>query len=145
MTRAQAISFLQERYSSVVDEDKLGLTLTDDSGGFKVALDNALLEIGYTYSQLPTTTVGDSDVPAFRAVLAYYALRHIAEAAIPLVSIQTDFPRPLKRSEDIFTHIMELLKTALAEAQGFGYLTSIGIPQIQIASYTLDFLEPECE
>ena len=73
MTRTQAISYLNNRYSAYQLE--AAVTPDDTASGYKDVVDDSLLKLGTAYEDLDTAEVASEFVLPYRALLRYYGLK----------------------------------------------------------------------
>ncbi len=77
MTRAEAATFLGERFSAYLDA--VSRTATDSAGNLKPIIDDALRFLGYTAAAIPTAAPTDpEDEEDLRVQVAYRAMAQIS-------------------------------------------------------------------
>lgn len=139
-TRANALTYLQNQYAALCT--LTGQITTDSDAGYGPAIDDALMTLGTSYSDLPDATANNADVPAFRALLRYHALKHFAQKLAAKVDFAVTGSSASVRKETSkqLQQVRELMKEAASEVEAFGYSVSGG--GWAIGSLNLDFLEP---
>lgn len=144
-TRTNMLTFVNDDPGITVIATDLGNSKTDASGGYKSAIDQALLEYGTAYESLASATVVFADVPKFNKLLRYYVLRLLATTCANKVDIRTEAPSPEKKWSQMSKHLNDLMRDAKAEAQAEGYLADLTTlaGQIGYDEFLIDVIEPD--
>lgn len=137
MDRAAALAYIANEFPSLIAE--AGLNATDDNAGFKVAIDSALRNLSYAEADLETAdeTVKVSD---YLFLLDYYALRKLVRQLSMRSQYQVDGQQYY--DQQLFAQAKAMLDAAEKAVKSLGYNVNGGI---FVATYNLDFLEPDTE
>ena len=111
MSRVAASTYLTSQFQQTFEAAGVAY---DMSGGLDPIVDQALLWLGTSYSDLPTATVDDQDTPGFIALLRYAALTRIYDAVLSFVDVQISDPN-VSKSRNQF---VKNLESAVARAKG---------------------------
>lgn len=138
MTRAQAAAYLQTQFDLLVTAT--GQAATDASAaGYGPDIDNALRQLGTAEASLSTATVADADVPAYQALVEYYALRRFARRLVTATSVSA--AGISEQGQQMFEHVRLMLAEAAAAVAAYGY--NVDGSAWGTVRYNLDYLEPE--
>ena len=135
MGRADAVTFLSNKYGRYVAA--VGMAATDTDDDLKEPIDEALRALAVAEGDLATAVVADADMPAFRALLKVKGLEQIASAAGALfdVGVRGDSFRLSQLRAAIDKDLIRALSDPLAKrhlAVGFA-----------VGSIDFDFTEPD--
>lgn len=140
MSRLQAATYLSTEagLESLINES--GRKSTDTADGYKPAIDQALRRLGASESGLATAEIADSQIPAYIALMEYYALRLFARTIATRVDYQAT---SLEADRDaVFQHVRQLMEQAAEAAEAYGYSID-GDSAWSLGRLTLDYIEPE--
>lgn len=117
MDRSSSADYLAGTLAQLLTD--AGLDATDDPGGLKEIIDDALLMTGTAYDELATATVASADVLGYRAVLRFAGLLRIRDAIAHRVDITLDGPQMSKRRSQATTALDKMIEQAKAAADPF--------------------------
>lgn len=117
MTRADSADYLAGTLAQLLTD--AGLDDSDDPGGLKEIIDDALLMVGTAYDDLATATVASADVLGYRAVLRYAGLLRTYDAILNRVDIQASTPSVSKNRSQFVRQMENRIRLAKEAAEPF--------------------------
>jgi hypothetical protein len=137
MTREDAATYLELRLGPTRDD--AGVL----EGDWELAIDDALLALGVTASEMSGKDVADGDVIGYRALLTYYGLTFLHDRVLNRIDISGSEPSMSLRESQIVTNLERRIATAQAAASGYAVAGSLAASLSgygQIGTYNADFL-----
>lgn len=119
MNRADAVDYLVDITPLATEA---GLAVEDSPSGFKSAIDKALGQLGYGFSEVAGAEVDDSDAQDLIALTEYFALETIYRRFALKTDVQLEGPQSKKFSQQ-FTQTAKLRDDARKKLEEMGFLT----------------------
>jgi hypothetical protein len=136
MNRAQAQTYLENAYQDLATE--AGIDHTTQTLAYQTAIDQALRQLGFVETDLPTAVATDPQTMAYIALLDYFVLLRYLRIFTPRVDVKIVRMLESNRSQ-ILGHIHTLLDEAQARCVQLGVSPTRSMVPVR---YDLDFLEP---
>jgi hypothetical protein len=139
MDRSTAFAYLTNEYAELATDS--GLSGTQITTAYNVALDMSLRQLGYQETDLATTNVPQTQIIGYLALLNYYALKRFARVLALRVNTSVAGMLSASRSQAAI-QVKALLDDAEAEVVALGFAVGKDAVAFSLGRMGLDFLEP---